>query len=261
MKQKLASACNIRKVNDGFICVCNSSYCDKVPELQKLIVGYSQIYYTTEAKPGFNTAKGNFTAAKISTRDFIRIDPSKRYQKILGFGGAFTDATGINIKSLPKATQKHLIESYFGKDGIEYSLGRVPIGGTDFSTRAYTYDDYANDTKLRHFQLQKEDYEYKIPLIHEARTTRGSNNLKLLASAWTAPPWMKTNNVYTGYSLLKDEYYQLWADYMLKFFDQYQKHGVKFWGVTTGNEPVDGFFSHTASKINAMGWVPSNQVC
>ncbi|KAJ8927687.1 hypothetical protein NQ314_019823 [Rhamnusium bicolor] len=197
----------------------------------------------------FQQKKDSFTTIKINKR---------QYQSIVGFGGAFTDATGINIRSLPEGAQKKLLESYFGENGIKYSICRVPIGGTDFSTRPYSYDDHPNDVNLEHFELQQEDFFNKIPFIKEAKTLR-NNNLKLIASAWTAPPWMKTKNIYTGYALLKEENYQLWANYAIKFFDEYKKHDIDFWGMTTGNEPMDGFYSHTHSLINAMGWVPIMQ--
>lgn len=57
-----------------------------------------------------------------------------------------------------------MCSSYFGPDGIGYSIGRIPIGGTDFSTRPYTYDDnnLRVDMNLSAFSLQKEDFEYKV---------------------------------------------------------------------------------------------------
>lgn len=40
---------------------------------------------------------------------------------------------------------------------------RVPIGGTDFSTRAYAYNELPeNDVTLSNFTLAYEDYEYKV---------------------------------------------------------------------------------------------------
>lgn len=92
----------------------------------------------------------------------IKIDANTKYQTILGWGGAFTDSTGININSLKGNVRQHLLNSYFSQEGLEYSLCRVPIGGTDFSTHAYTYDDVTNDEKLVHFNLTEEDYKYKV---------------------------------------------------------------------------------------------------
>lgn len=89
------------------------------------------------------------------------MDRSKTYQTILGFGGAFTDSSGINIAQLPEAAQENLLNAYFSSDGAEYNLGRVPIAGTDFSARGYTYADNSVGT-LDGFALQYEDYNYKV---------------------------------------------------------------------------------------------------
>ena len=76
-----------------------------------------------------------------------------------------TDSTGINIASLPKDMQKNIIQDFYGKKGIEFSIGRIPIGGSDFSTRPYSYDDdHKDDFNLTYFALQKEDNLYKVLL-------------------------------------------------------------------------------------------------
>lgn len=94
----------------------------------------------------------------------IFIDRTRKFQEIMGFGGAFTDSTGINIAALDNGTQGNLLASYFGPDGIGYSMARVPIGGTDFSLRGYSYDDGVPDPELKHFQLQPEDFKYKVQI-------------------------------------------------------------------------------------------------
>ena len=81
---------------------------------------------------------------------------------MVGWGGAFTDATGINVNTLPETLQETLLQSLFGKNGLEYNVGRVPIGGTDFSTRAYSYDDGTEDPQLHNFNLTYEDHNYKV---------------------------------------------------------------------------------------------------
>ncbi|KAH9396804.1 hypothetical protein TYRP_003102 [Tyrophagus putrescentiae] len=92
----------------------------------------------------------------------IEINQTITYQRIIAFGGAFTDSAGINIASLPDQLQRQLIKDYFSLEGgIGYSLGRVPIGGTDFSPRPYSYDDHnQGDESLKHFALQPEDFNY-----------------------------------------------------------------------------------------------------
>ena len=91
------------------------------------------------------------------------------------------------------------------------------MGGSDFSTRPYSYDDVEGDEALEFWSLTFEDLEYKIPLIHLAREV-SQEEVLLFGSAWSAPRWMKTNNDFIGEGRLKDEYYQLWADYFIKYF-------------------------------------------
>lgn len=68
----------------------------------------------------------------------------------------------INIASLSPAAQTNLLAAYYNASGIQYTLGRVPIAGCDFSTRVYTYDDVPNDFDLTHFALADEDTQYKV---------------------------------------------------------------------------------------------------
>ena len=92
----------------------------------------------------------------------IQVDTTQQYQSMLGFGGAFTDAAGINIATLSEDSQDTLIRSYFAPDGIRYDLCRIPIAGSDFSVRPYTYDDVEGDVDLEYFSLQDEDYSFKV---------------------------------------------------------------------------------------------------
>lgn len=77
--------------------------------------------------------------------------------------------------------------------------------------------------------------------------------LKLVASAWSAPAWTKTNNEINHGGFLKTEFYQYWADYMIKFLNEYEQRGINFWAITTQNEPATGLVN---AKINSMAWYP-----
>ncbi|XP_076293949.1 putative glucosylceramidase 3 [Lasioglossum baleicum] len=183
------------------------------------------------------------------------LNSTKKYQTIVGFGGAFTDSVGINLKKLSPATQDQLIRTYFDqKVGSRYNLGRVPIAGTDFSTKFYTYDDQENDDLLEHFALAREDYEYKIPFIKKAREL--NPDLKLVSAAWSAPIWMKTNHNRKGFGFLEEKYYQAYADYLLKFFDAYKEHDIDIWAVSTSNEPLNSF--NPNFPLTTMGWTPQS---
>ena len=85
--------------------------------------------------------------------------------------------------------QTRLVKDYFSSEhGIEYSIGRVPIGGSDFSTRPYSYDDHAGDESLSKFALEPEDLKYKIPYMQLAQEV-SPHKVKFFASPWSPPAW------------------------------------------------------------------------
>ena len=94
--------------------------------------------------------------------DYI-LDETKTFQEILGFGGAFTDSAGINIHSMnDENIVRNIIESYYDPKGLDYSIGRINMGGCDFSVRKYTYADTEGDVELETFALQDEDNLHKV---------------------------------------------------------------------------------------------------
>lgn len=105
--------------------------------------------------------------------------------------------------------------AYFDpKNGSRYTLGRIPIGGTDFSTRAYTLDDYDGDATLQHFALAPEDVEYKIPYARKA--VELNPDLRFFSAAWSAPTWMKTNHRINGFGKLRKYIYIYRSFFLLK---------------------------------------------
>ena len=83
----------------------------------------------------------------------IMVDEGTKYQKLLGFGNALTDAAILNYNKMNAATQTMLLEQYWGTNGTRFNVGRVPISSTDFSTHVYSYDDVPGDLALDHFPL------------------------------------------------------------------------------------------------------------
>ena len=165
----------------------------------------------------------------------IFVDPNFKYQKLIGIGGAITDASAETFAKLPKAQQKEFLEAYFGKDGLGYSLVRTNMNSCDFSTDSYTYVK-ENDKALNSFDISH-DRKYKIPLLKLAQKYIGKD-FKLYFSPWSPPAWMKTNNDMLHGGALKKEYYQSWANYYVKFIKAYQKEGLDIWGLTIQNEPM-----------------------
>lgn len=167
----------------------------------------------------------------------LMLDAKKRFQLVEGFGGALTDASAETFYKLPEKIQEEILTAYFDKEkGIGYSLGRTHIHSCDFSSESYAYSEVSGDTNLVHFSIEH-DLKFKIPFIKDA-IAKTNGEFKLLASPWSPPAWMKTNNNMLQGGKLKAEYYQSWANYYVKFFEEYQKNNISFWGLTVQNEPL-----------------------
>lgn len=257
------SACIHRSYGRGStVCVCNNTHCDTLGKIQKQDVGVAASYETSKDGSRFLSTTHKFIAQQLNLTDvtktdnIIVFDRRRVYQAIIGFGGAFTDAAGINIISLKEPLRSQVLESYFSSHGSDYNMGRVPIASCDFSTHEYSYDDEANDFDLKRFSLALEDHQYKIPLIHQAQELRGTNQLLLIASPWSAPAWMKTNNRMSGRGWLKGSpnstYYKTWANYFVKFLDAYKNENISFWGMTVQNEPSSGYLPMYPFQCMAM---------
>ena len=164
----------------------------------------------------------------------ITIHPEKKYQKITGFGGAFTESSAYLLNKLGKENRKKIIDAYFSRVGANYSLTRTHMNSCDFSLSNYSYTPVEGDKELKHFTI-KEDIEDLIPMIKDAMKT-SEDGFKIFASPWTAAPWMKDNNDWVGGKLLP-EYYDTWALFFSKYLDAYKAEGIDIWGFTVENEP------------------------
>jgi glucosylceramidase len=144
----------------------------------------------------------NFEAE--ATNDTITLLPNKTFQTITGIGGSFTESSAYLLNRLSKFNRTKVLEAYFGEDGANYSLTRTHIASCDFSLNNYTYAPVEGDVELQHFSV-KEDQDDLIPMIKEAIQI-SKEGFKIIASPWSAAPWMKDNNKYVG-GKLQPEYY------------------------------------------------------
>ena len=165
----------------------------------------------------------------------IKLLPEQKYQKITGFGGSFTEASAYLLNQLGPENRKKIIEAYFGSDGARYSLTRTHMNSCDFSVSNYSYAPVEGDKELTSFSID-EDKDDIIPMIREAMEV-SEDGFKIMASPWTAPPWMKDNKDWRGGKLLP-EYYDTWALFFSKYIDAYKAEGIDIWGFTVENEPL-----------------------
>jgi glucosylceramidase len=173
---------------------------------------------------------------KVSNEEKIEItlNPKITYQKIIGFGGSFTEASATVLNQLSKANKDKILNAYFSEAGANYSLTRTHIASCDFSLNNYTYAKVEDDFELKNFTIE-EDKNDLIPMILQAKSI-SKDGFNLIASPWSCPPWMKDNKSYVGGKLLP-KYNDVFALYFEKYLDAYQREGIPIWGLTVINEP------------------------
>ncbi len=164
----------------------------------------------------------------------LTVDSDTTFQTIRGFGGAFTESSAYVLSLLSDEKRQEVIEAYFGSEGAAYSLMRSHIGSCDFSLGNYSYADVEGDVDLEHFTIEH-DRELVLPLIKDAMSV-SEDGFKIIASPWTAPPWMKDNDEWNG-GALKPEYRETFALYIARYIQAYEKEGIPIWGLTPENEP------------------------
>jgi len=178
-------------------------------------------------QPGAATSEGEI---------YVFVDPRRTFQTMIGIGGALTDAAAETFAKLPAERQTQVLDAYYSPDrGIGYTLGRTNINSCDFSSASYTYVT-EGDNDLSSFTIAP-DLKYKIPLIKRAMAASG-NRLKLFASPWSPPAYMKDNDDMLHGGKLRPEYRAAWARYYTKFIKSYRQAGVPVWGITIQNEPM-----------------------
>ncbi|XP_013141747.1 PREDICTED: uncharacterized protein PF11_0207-like [Papilio polytes] len=248
------------RVVDGksVVCVCNDTYCDTIT--RDVPDKGSYVSYTS-SKGGsrFKKKIGKLLSKRSKKSKYeYELDSGTKYQTIEGFGTAATGSAGYNLNTLPAATQDNLIRSYFSEEGLEYNMLRVPIGGSDFSLIEHAYNDLpVDDCRLTNYSLTCEDLNYKIPAIKKMMDVAKSP-IHIVASTWSPPKWMKYFNERSpNCGFLKTEYFQTYADYHLKFLDEYASRRIPVWAITTTNEP--SIASTNIPTTTCLGWT-DNQI-
>lgn len=198
------------------------------------------------------------TSISFSTNDnmspsTIKLNPSEKFQEIDGFGAAITGSTAYNLLKMDAADRaKFLKETFSPTEGYGMSYIRICIGCSDFSLSEYTCCDKEG---IENFALTDEENKYVIPVLKEILAI--NPNIKILASPWTAPKWMKVNNLtelkpfdsWTS-GQLNPKYYQDYATYFVKWINAFKKEGIDIYAMTPQNEPLNR--GNSASMF--MGW-------
>ncbi|MBE7179572.1 MAG: glucosylceramidase, partial [Mucilaginibacter polytrichastri] len=189
------------------------------------------------AKQKANIRFGN----KANANQVIEVDDKKTFQTIDGFGYTLTGGSAVHIAKMPAAKQMLLLQELFSTkgNGIGISYIRVSVGASDLNAEPFTYDDLPEgqtDVKLEKFSL-KPDMNDVIPVLKKIIAI--NPRIKILASPWSAPAWMKTNGNLKGGSL-KPEHYETYARYLVRYIRAMKAQGITIDALTPQNEPLHG---------------------
>lgn len=179
----------------------------------------------------FNTIKNSFPT--------ILVDDQIKAQTIEGFGYALTGGSAEVISRLNKTVKSQLLQELFGnqENGIGISYLRVSIGASDLDATVFSYDDLSageTDPALTKFSIQP-DKRFLIPVLKEILLI--NPKIKILASPWSPPAWMKDNNNTMG-GRLQPQYYEVYAKYFVKYIQQMKAAGITIDAITPQNEPL-----------------------
>ena len=200
-----------------------------------------------------------FTAPPPAGMPVITVDESQRYQPFTGVGEAMTDSSAWLIyDELSAPTRTALMNDLFGSVGAHYSFALVPMGGSDFTRtgQPYTYDDVPtgqSDPQLAQFSIVH-DQPYILPALREMLAVNPQTTV--MATPWTAPPWMKANEAYddVGYAgTLDASAFQPFAEYFVRFLQAYAAQGVPVGAIAPVNEP------DSAAPFPSMNFPPASE--
>jgi glucosylceramidase len=168
----------------------------------------------------------------------VVIDIGKKYQSIVGFGAALTDSSAWLLQNkLSEGQRDALLRELFGPPpGLNLNMTRLTIGASDFSLQHYTLDDLPAgevDPQLLHFNVAS-NLRDVIPTVREVLSV--NPQLRIIASPWSAPAWMKTSANLIGGELLP-QFESAYADYLVKYLDTYRGYGIPIFALTLQNEP------------------------
>lgn len=175
-------------------------------------------------------------------QNVIVLDPDTKYQEMDGFGVAITGSSCYNLlKMTPENRAAILKESFDPETGYGFSYIRISVACSDFSLDEYTYCDKPGIENFAIHELDKRDL---FPILKEILAI--NPNVKIMASPWTCPKWMKVNNLkdlkpfdsWTS-GQLNPKYYEDYATYFVKYIEAMKAEGFNIDAITIQNEPLN----------------------
>ncbi len=188
------------------------------------------------------TGEGSFSDDDSSIiRNVVTVYPDVQYQQFQGFGAAMTEAAGSVINALPAEISDELLSDCFGSGGLGYSWVRTHIDSCDFSLSTYSSCILENGSAAIDAESFREhDRQYIMPNIrkvNEQLRREGREELKLYLVPWSPPAGMKDNRQRHGGGRLLPQYREVWAQYLCRYIEAYEREGFHVAVIGVQNEP------------------------
>lgn len=167
--------------------------------------------------------------------EVVNIYPAIESEVFEGIGGAITDSAAYIYSLMNEEQKKQVIHSYFSEDEMSYEIVRIHMDSCDFSVDQYEAMSDINDIELRSFSFSRTQ-KYIIPMLEDAVKAAGKN-LGIMLSPWTPPAFMKTNQCRNKGGSIKPEFRKMWAEYLCRYIEEFNKRGYKVKRMSLQNEP------------------------
>ena len=227
-----------------------------------------EVMSTTESASWI--AGGNANVISSVEVPDVTVETSNGLQTIDGFGTCFNELGWTSLQRLSEADRKGIFKELFEHGaGANFTICRMPVAANDFARGWYSYDETEGDFDMSDFSIDN-DRETLIPYIKKA--LKYNPNLKIWASPWSPPQWMKYNKHYAARSLLGNSnfhsdgwgmdfrginnglpperegkegtdmfiqearYFEAYALYFSKFIEEYKAEGIDIFMVMPQNE-------------------------
>lgn len=222
---------------------------------------YADVYVTTGTMSKLMSRQTSLAFTDYTEDDeydgiSVTVNTDETYQDFYGYGATLTHSSAYLLtQEGAEDVAEEMLQELFGENGARLSLVRVPVGASDYieGDTWFTCCDIEGsaDNKLEHFSI-----EHDTNLIKVLKRIKQINpDVKIFACPWSAPAWMKNNN-YIVAGTLKEQYYDTYADYLVKFIEAYKAQGIDIDYLSLVNEPYVGNVGYPSMLIDAMQAIP-----
>lgn len=199
-----------------------------------------QEVWLTDPKSEILFQKIKQSQAPLDTALTITVDTETTYQQMDGFGFTLSQGSAQHLLAMSDSARSALLQELFGSGETDVRINylRLAVAASDLNEYPFSYNDLedslATDPQLENFSLSYDTLDV-IPVLKQILQI--NPDLKLMASPWSPPKWMKDNKDTRGGSLL-EEFEPVYADYLVRYIQEMEQLGIRIDALTIQNEPL-----------------------